>query len=76
MSDTETNFGIELQTMKKAMADVLGTDYAMKCSALETKLQQMESTHKAEVLGLQKQLNKLLESACTQTRALPEVTGE
>jgi DNA-binding ferritin-like protein (Dps family) len=76
MSETETNFGIELQAMRKAMADVQGTDYAMKCRALETKLQQMESTHKAEVLGLQEQLNKLLESACTQTRALPEVTGE
>ena len=76
MSESQTNFGHEMQAMKKAMADVLGTDYAMKCSALETKLQQMESTHKAEVLGLQEQLNKLLESACTQTRALPEVTGE
>ncbi len=62
--------------VKKALADAQGTDYAMKCSALEAKLQHLDAAHKAQMLSLQDQLNKFLESANTQARALPELTGE
>jgi hypothetical protein len=75
-SECETNFGHELQTMKKALADVKETDYVAKNSALEAKLKQLESAHKTEILGVQEQLNKLLDCANTQTQALPEITGK
>jgi hypothetical protein len=65
-----------LQAVKKALADAQGTDHAMKCSALEAKLQHLDAAHKAETLSLQEQLNKFLESANTQARVLPELTGK
>jgi hypothetical protein len=75
VSESQTNFSHELQAMKKTVADLQGTDYAMKCSALEAKLQQTEAAHKAELFSLQQQLNKLLESSNTQTRGLADVAG-
>jgi len=75
VSESQTNFSHELQALKKTVADLQGTDYAMKCSALEAKQQQTEASHKAELFSLQQQLNKLLESSNTQTRGLPDVAG-
>lgn len=75
ISESQTNFGHELQAMKKTIAYLQGTDYALKCSALEMKLHQTEEIHKAEVSKLQEQLTKLLESSNMQARCLPDVAG-
>jgi Sec-independent protein translocase protein TatA len=75
MSESQTNFGHEMQAMKKAMAELQSTDYATKCKTLEAKLQHAEAAHKAEALSLQERLNKLLESSSTPAQNLPVVSG-
>jgi hypothetical protein len=72
----QMNFSQEIQTVKKELADVHATDYAVKCRELEAKLQQTTEGHQAEVHSLQEQLDRLLECANTQKSSLPEVAGE
>ena len=75
LSETETSLSKDMQSLKKALAEAQGTDLAVKCSGLEAKLQQVEAARKSEVLQLQQQLSKLIDSSSTQPSDLPDTAG-